>query len=126
MSVVLDTSAILAMLWSEPGAERVDALLDDAKVSAANYSELIAKLSDRGADAAQVRDILLTLDLSVVDMSRDQAMVSGLLRDETRQFGLSLGDRCCLALAKVLDCPVLTADKAWGNLDIDVEVEVIR
>ena len=45
-----------------------------------------------------------------------------------RGSGLSLGDRFCLALAKRLDCPALTADRAWLPVadDAGVRIELIR
>lgn len=126
MSVVLDTSAVLASLWNEPGAARVDEVIGEARISAVNLSELIAKLVDRGASDDQVADVLTALNLEVEAFGVGQARLSGELRRETKAFGLSLGDRCCLALAKEQDAPVLTADRVWAELDIGVEIEVIR
>ncbi len=48
------------------------------------------------------------------------------LYPQTRNRGLSLADRACLALALDKGWPVMTADRAWAGLDIDVEVEMIR
>ena len=54
------------------------------------------------------------------------ALASGLLRPATKTLGLSLGDRVCLALAQDLDCPVLTADRAWESLTLGIKVVVVR
>ncbi len=126
MSVVLDTSAVLASLWNEPGAARVDEVIGEACISAVNLSELVAKLVDRGANAGQIEDVLTALNLDVAGFSAVQAQVSGELRRDTKPLGLSLGDRCCLALARDEGRGVLTADRAWADLDIGVEIEVIR
>ncbi len=126
MSFILDTSAVLAALWDEPGGERVNEVLAEARISAVSQSELIAKLVDRGASASQVRDVIIALNLDVGEFSASQALISGELRRETKAVGLSLGDRCCLALAREESLPVLTADRAWANLNVEVEIEVIR
>ena len=122
----MDTSAVLASLWNEPGAARVDEVIAEARISAVNLSELIAKLVDRGASDDQVGDILAALNLEVEAFSAGQARLCGELRRTTRAFGLSLGDRCCLALAQSENALVLTADRAWASLETDVEIEVIR
>jgi PIN domain nuclease of toxin-antitoxin system len=44
----------------------------------------------------------------------------------TRPYGLSLGDRACLALAIRRKATVYTTDAAWKNLNLGIEVEVIR
>ena len=126
MSIVLDTSAILAALWSEPGAERVEDVIGEAMISAVNQAELIAKLVDRGAEAEQIAEILAALNLDVADFDAALAEMSGEMRRATRGGGLSLGDRCCLALAMREDLPALTADRAWAGLEVCVDIEVIR
>ena len=126
MSVVLDTSALLAALWGEPGSDRVDRVVGTAKVSAVNLSELAAKLVDRGGSDAEVGAVLDDLGVTVVPMDARQARAAGFLRRSTRSAGLSLGDRACLALALAEGVPVLTTDRVWAELDIGVTVEVIR
>lgn len=126
MTVVLDTSAILAMLWGEPGGERVEAVIDNALVCSVNHAELVAKLVDRGANAGQIDEVLAALDLPVADFGTDLAREAGELRRTTRPQGLSLADRCCLALAMSGNLRVLTADRAWGALDLAIDIEVIR
>lgn len=126
MSVVLDTSALLAALWGEPGSDRVDRVIGTAKVSSVNLSELAAKLVDRGGSDTEVGAVLDDLGVTVVPMDARHARVAGLLRRSTRTAGLSLGDRACLALALAEGIPVLTTDRVWAELDIGVKVEVIR
>jgi PIN domain nuclease of toxin-antitoxin system len=61
-----------------------------------------------------------------VPFDEDLAYRAGLLRSVTRSAGLSLGDRACLALAEQLGQPALTADRAWGTVQISIQVDVIR
>ncbi len=124
--VVLDASALLALLNSESGAESVAAVLPDAVVSAVNLSEVVAKLAEAGMPEKAIRDALQALPLSIAPFDREQAYEAGLLRPSTRGMGLSLGDRGCLRLAQRLGVPALTADKSWGRLAVGVKVRVIR
>ena len=124
--IVLDASALMAVLRVEPGALAVEALLDAAAVSAVNLSEVQAKLVERGTPSEIAWSSLVDLDLDVVDFDVPQAKVAGDLRVLTRGRGLSLGDRACLALAHVLSLPVMTADRAWAKLEIGIEIRTVR
>lgn len=123
---VLDASALLCLFFQEPGAEHVEAVLAGARVSAANLAEVIAKLVDRGVDGEQVATEIAELDLEVVPLDRGQAEAAGMLRAATRRSGLSLGDRCCLALAQKLGATAVTTDRAWAGLGTGIAVEVVR
>lgn len=123
---VLDASALLCLLFDEPGAARVEEVLHGARISAANYAEVIGKLVDRGQPADEAIADLSELDLDVVALDRSQAEITGRLRSMTRQVGLSLGDRACLALASSRGAVALTTDRAWNGLDVDVAVEMLR
>jgi ribonuclease VapC len=123
---VLDSSAILARFAGEAGAETVEAGAAAAVVSAVNYAEVVGKLVDRGLPAEAAMTAAGELRLVVVPFDEAAALRAGALRAETRGLGLSLGDRACLTLAEALGLPVLTADRAWAELDLDVEVVLIR
>lgn len=124
--VVLDASALLAMLKSEPGAARVVALLPNAAVSAVNLSEVVAKLAEHGMPELAIRAALDGLNLRIHDFDEHAAVLAGLLRPSTKPLGLSLGDRACLALALDLGLPAVTTERVWANADVGVAVEVIR
>ena len=66
------------------------------------------------------------LGLFVTPLDEPTATRVGALREATRPRGLSLGDRACIALAEKLGLPALTADHAWADLDLGVEVVLIR
>ncbi|OQW46656.1 MAG: twitching motility protein PilT [Proteobacteria bacterium SG_bin6] len=124
--VVLDASAVLAAFFDEPGADHVAARMSGALLSAVNFSEVVAKLVDRGAPPDQIREIMAQLDVAVVPIDREQAMTAGLLRAETRAAGLSLGDRACLALAISRGGVALSTDRAWSALATPAEIELAR
>ena len=123
---VLDSSALLAWIWNEPGAERLRPVLSGSRLSAVNLAEVVQKLSDRAMSPDTILRLVDNLALTVEPMERADAIQAGLWRDATRSSGLSLGDRVCLALGKRLGSPVYTADRAWAELDLGVEVVLIR
>lgn len=125
---VLDTSAVLAYLWREPGWERVEAAMSgrDCVIGVVNVAEVLAKALDRGLPEDEARCLLDALDVEKIAMDTEQALESALLRPLTRHLGLSLGDRACLALAKLRGATVLTADRPWMQLELGVAIECIR
>ena len=128
MRYVLDASAILAALNDEPGAKRVGDALPDGVVSAVNIAEVAAGLLRSGRKPVQVRAALRLLACDVIPADEEMAIDAGLLRDVTDRAGLSLGDRFCLALARRLDFPAMTADRHWLKVaeDAEVTVELVR
>lgn len=124
--VVLDASAVLAMLQNEPGSERVEAVIEDALLCAANLSEVLSKLMDKGASASEATLIVGSLPCRTSAFDFEMALHCGQLRGSTRTAGLSLGDRACLALAAREGLPVLTTDRAWASVKVGVDIDVIR
>ncbi len=124
--VVLDASAVLAAVNNEPGADIVAGYMTDAAISAVNLTEVLSRLSDFGLDDEACRAVLAALNLRVVPFDEAAALETGKLRAATRSLGLSLGDRACLALARSLKACVVTADRTWSRLALDVEVRLIR
>jgi ribonuclease VapC len=125
--VVLDSSALLAVLNEEPGAEQVELkVADGAFITTVNLAEVITRLQNRGLDENEISRALLTVDHVPIDFTEEMARTTGLLYAATRHAGLSLGDRACLALAIERGLPVLTADRAWQDLDLGIAVVLIR
>jgi len=122
---VLDSSAILAVIFEEFGAEVIRPLLDCSLVSSVNLAEVYSKLSEKGIFDEQSIDDLQKLGLEIVDFDLPQALKVADLRPLTRHLGLSLGDRCCLALAMIRNTTAVTADREWQKLSF-CPVEVIR
>lgn len=131
--MVLDASALLAYLRDEPGAQAVsDAIAAGATISAVNLAEVFSTVAGRGADpaslAAELTDAgLLGGALIVEDFTTQDAIAVAQLRAPTRDAGLSLGDRACLALTQRLTTSALTADRAWATLTgLDIDTRQIR
>jgi ribonuclease VapC len=129
---VLDASALLAFVYDEAGAERVqDALKTGALASTVNWAESVSRMIDRGQPVDETVDRLRSLiqesgSIDLVPFTESHAREAARLRATTRHLGLSLADRACLALGRLHRLPVLTTDRAWRSLHISVKIEVIR
>lgn len=131
MAYVIDASAVVAFLRDEPGADRVDEMLElatseslgSAFISTVNLSE-VHQVVKRGLPESLIGEsdsVIMT-----VDFTRQHARQAAALYEPTKRAGLSLGDRACLSLAKDMNLPVITADRAWAKVAVGVEVELIR
>lgn len=124
--MLLDASALLALVLDEPGAEAVDRHLHMATISAANLSEAATRLTLEIDDPDAVNRLLDEIVRSVIPVDQETAMKAAALVHKPRPFGLSLGDRLCLATALQGDLPVLTADRMWAKLDVPIAINLIR
>lgn len=126
---VLDASAILAYLQQEPGYRIVKAELEagGACVSAVNLAEVYTRVVARGRRIEPISNRLPALGLTTLPFLPEDAEAVAELRPRTAEFGLSLGDRACLALARRLSLPALTTDRVWKDLrKIDISVRLVR
>ncbi len=126
MSVILDASAALALLLKEPGSDEVARLLGEAGISSVNMTEVYSKCVDRGLNPEIIKNLFTGLGVEVLSFSDRHALVAGQLRTQTKSQGLSLGDRACLATGIVEKRRVITADRVWLTLDLDIEITSIR
>ncbi|WP_179563132.1 MULTISPECIES: type II toxin-antitoxin system VapC family toxin [unclassified Sphingomonas] len=126
--MVLDASALLALLRDEPGAGKVADAIADARMSSVNYAEVVSHFIHAGMPADEVDAMLKPLPVTIVDADQALATIAGRLRAATAEAGLSLGDRFCLALANRDGLTALTADKQWRTIAdaAGVSVAVIR
>jgi ribonuclease VapC len=126
---ILDASALIAFLHNEPGAEAVvDAITATAAVSVVNWAETLSKVAADGDDPQQVADSLQTSDSPLIlePLTDADCVEIARLRPLTKAHGLSIADRACLALAKRLEIPVVTADRDWADLNLGTTVQLIR
>jgi len=124
--VVLDASALLALMRNEPGAAAVSACLPSAVVSTVNQAEVQTKLVSAGLSEQQAWRHIAEVQCPSVAFDEEQARIAGGLVLKTRPYGLSLGDRACLALGLVRKVTVYTTDREWTRLGLDLKIEVIR
>lgn len=126
--VVLDASALLALLLGEPGGERVKAVLDGALLGAVNLAEIVSHYAKLGVARSDIEALLRPLPVRLMPIDAALSYEAGMLRPLTPRGGSSLGDRYCLALAKREDVPALTAERRWRDIAkaAGVTVELIR
>ena len=124
--ILLDTSAVLGYLQNEPGWEIVasEILAGHASICVVNQTEVLSKLCDRGMSWPDAQKALSKLALLAEPFTADTALEAARLRPLTREHGLSLGDRACLAAARLRQCAVLTGDRDWLLIAIAVGLEI--
>lgn len=125
---VLVASAVLAVIFDEPGAEDVATCIPGAEISAVNLAEVLAKLHDLGVPDDTIAAIMDGLQLVAIPFDAAHAQESARLRSPTRPAGLSLGDRACLAAAKLRGARAVSADRAWARVPADagVQIDLVR
>ncbi len=124
--VVLDASAIIALLDDEPGADIVRSVIFNAVISTVTLAEAYSILSKRGHDGiAALSEIRFAID-QLIPFTEDQAETAGALRGPTKHAGLSLGDRACIALGISLGVDLYTADCVWATLNLPCTIKLIR
>ncbi len=124
--MILDASALLAFLFREPGHEKVAGSIAQSYISAVNLAEVIGRFVRDGHDERQVLQRLTGTWFKVVPFTSEHAAIAAGLLPKTHDQGLSLGDRACLALALEKKLPALTADRAWLELDLGIEIVACR
>jgi PIN domain nuclease of toxin-antitoxin system len=128
MSFLLDASAVLAVLFDEPGGDFVFGEMNGSEISVVNLSEVYATLLDGGMTFDEAEEIVSPLPMRVRTYRDAHAWETAKLRPLTKSLGLSLGDRACLAQAKFSLLPVLTADRRMASAKtlLDLDIRMIR
>lgn len=98
------------------------ALTEGSVIGSVNLSEAVARLRHNELSEDESNLALASLQLEVVEFTHSQALQAGLMGNETRRAGLSLGDRACLALARELGWPALTGDRNWTQAQVEVHL----
>ncbi len=128
--IVIDASAVLALLNRESGFEIVEKHLGNSIISSVNFSEVLTvayrEIFETEEERAEGLKLIKNTFTHIIEFDAEQAVIAASLDAVTKKCGLSLGDRACLALAKSKNLPVLTADKVWQDLTLDIKVQLIR
>lgn len=126
MTVILDASALLALLFDERGADTVAEAADGAAISTVNLTEVLEKVAHHGGDAAIVPEQLSYLRIAVIAFNERHARHAAELKPLVAGKRISLADRACLALARESGRPILTGDRVWTELDLGLDIRLMR
>ena len=125
--VVIDSSAAIALAKREDGAHAiVPRYLAMGRMSAVNLAEFVQILRRTNLDPEPFLRVFENAGLQIVPADRQLAQLAGELERTTKRFGLSLGDRFCLALAISGKHPVITTDRIWLTIDLGIEIILAR
>lgn len=125
--VILDASALLALINNEKGAEKVEPLIGRAVMSSVNVTEVAGKVYEILGNEEQCKLAIEPFISSIIAFDKVQCYIAASLKSQTKHKGLSLGDCACLAAALHMGLPVYTADKVWAELNIpNIEIHLIR
>lgn len=123
---VLDASALLALLYREPGSDDIESRLDGSLLSTVNLAEVLQKASAAGLDPGQILGLLRAM-VSIVPFDDEMALAAARLWHSTKPFGLSLADRACLALTAQSNGIAVTTDRDWAQLTLPgIRVHVVQ
>lgn len=124
--IVLDASALLAFLFKETGHEIVAGYLDDCCISSINLLEVASRFSRDGLDPEPVLETITSLGIKIIPFEASHILPIAKLAKVGKEHGLSQADRICLGTGLVMELPVLTADKVWQDIELDLEAIVFR
>lgn len=125
--IVLDTSAIISLVFKEPGAQIVLNSIGNSIINTVNYSELLLILKRKQADKKATLSYLVELGIVITDFKKSEAEYAVNLYSLTKPYGLSLADRACIATAIHYKLPVLTADRIWAKINYpELRITLIR
>lgn len=126
-NIVFDSSALIMLFAKEPGYESIRHHLKHAIISSVNVAEVYKYCIEvQNVTEDDCRNLIKLSGIKIIDFCNEQALITAKLIKKTKQYGLSLGDRSCIALAMSKNCSILTCDKIWQKVAIDVEFIMAR
>lgn len=125
--IIFDASAIIALFAKEKGYETIKAYLKDAVISSVNVAEVYKYcLEIQNLTSEEAENLFIILGIKIINFTNQQALITAKLLNKTKSYGLSLGDRACIALAMIENSPVITCDSIWKKIDVNVEFIIAR
>jgi len=126
--IVLNSSAVLAMVYDEPGGSRVRSAIVSplyaVSISAVNWCEILTKLCQISPIMTGEKLTAILPGVEVMPLGQVEAEQAAWLAKSCPS--ISLGDRACLALAVFLDATAWTTDKIWAQMPAAAKIEMLR
>jgi PIN domain nuclease of toxin-antitoxin system len=126
MTVVIDSSAVLAILKNERGGDQAVSLSRGALLSAVNLIEVRSKMMEAVSDVDRALSTLDRLEINVVPFTPHQGKMAADLWPIVKGKSVSLADRACIALAIDKNATLVTADRGWAKLGLSLDLSFIR
>lgn len=126
MGFVIDSSVFLAAINKEPGGDKLAEYLDDSVIPVTTYTEIVTRLLDAEMTFDEAEDLMSSFGQPTIDVTFSLARRAAEFRSATRENGLSMGDRICLAVAESLGATAVTADREWARVNLGIPIELIR
>ena len=126
--IVIDSSAVLAVLRNEKGADVAIDMMQHGVISAINLGEVVQVQLRDGISRTEIEQAMDEWDIPVVNVDAELAYMAAEMRATALVKGMSQADCICLALAKREGVAALTGDRKWAGIAdaIGVEVRLIR
>lgn len=125
--VVFDASALIALFAKENSYRLIKKHMKDGIISSVNIAEVYKYcIETQGLTEEEAKTLIRLSDIRIIDFCPDQALISAKICNKTKAYGISLGDRACIALAMLKNYPILTCDKIWQKLDLDIQFIMAR
>jgi PIN domain nuclease of toxin-antitoxin system len=125
--IVFDASTLIALFAKETGYEFIKKQMKDAIISSVNIAEVYKYcIETQNLSEDEAKKLVKLSDIKIIEFTSDQALISASLITKTKQYGLSLGDRACIALGISGEYDIITCDQIWQKLDVDVKIMMAR
>lgn len=125
--IVFDSSVLIALFAKEKGFEIIKQHLKNAIISSVNIAEVYKYCIDiQKLTEDECKDIVNISGVKIIEFDQEQALITARIYPKTKEYGLSLGDRACISLAIEKECSVLTCDKIWEKVNLDIEFIMAR
>lgn len=125
--IIFDASALIALFAKENGYQTIKSHMKDAIISSVNIAEVYKYcIETQSLTQNDARKLIELSDVRIIDFCHEQALISSTIIHKTKAYGLSLGDRACIALALFKNHPILTCDKIWEKLDLNIKFIMAR
>ncbi|WP_342267542.1 type II toxin-antitoxin system VapC family toxin [Candidatus Tisiphia endosymbiont of Empis tessellata] len=122
---LLDTSAIIALLKQESGYKILEDVIASSALSSVNLSELVSVLTRSNIKENEIDTIITDIVPDIIPFSESISIKAGKLISLTKDYGLSLGDRACIATGSYYNMEIYTTDKIWLKLSDKLPVKII-
>lgn len=125
--IVLDASALIALFAKENGYQLIKKYMKDGVISSVNIAEVYKYCIEiQGLAEEDAKTLIKLSDIKIIDFCHEQALISANVIHKTKTYGLSLGDRACIALAMLKNYSILTCDRIWQKLDLNIQFIIAR